>query len=495
MIDGVKLMTHIYDVNAFRLHTSSVISWVGNFDVSTGEVINKAKAGYKGLKLSLAKSQNDGYWVLTIGGSLQVFGLGGTKTKECLTMVGIQNTIIDLSELLGIEAESIVIQNIEVSCTIQLNMTVASFLHQLVGQFRPYKRSENDNRTNKEFNGIAFVRDSYVFKVYDKGLEIDKIKSNILRIEVAVKESKLIRDKYEIHNLSDLAKAEKVNRLFDFLEKQLLDSVIINDEILSESEKAKAAQWINPNYWSDLDREKRYREKIRLQKWLLDTNVDKAKYDVLYTMRKAWYFAMTEQMNKYDIFGDNINVTIGTKYDIFDCKISSSKMSYLPNKESKKVEAKEVKNQYQYFAESEPEKQRTILTWCIECKTQKITGRSDKKYCSEKCRIKANSKKLNESRKRKRVSEFLALENLKHDFDKIKVKYILKYKLTGEQTKVQLAQLAQMKLSEIVKINKVEIAMTKSKTLILTKQRAKIFLRWQRVAQLANLPQAATYRW
>ena len=479
MIDFINLSTRIDDVEALLLRLGTYVDWSKTIKSSTGEVLRES-GKYKGLEIVISKSQTYNHYTLRVKGSMQTFRLGVSKKVQILTMQGLENAISELSEFLGIAANTLKVYEVEISSTVKLNASFKVFQETYICQYKPQIGKQEDSKRNRKFQGVSVKWTEYEFKMYDKGLHIENKNSNWLRTEVRFCNFKKLRKDYGIDVLSDFADPKKVKPLVEILESQIKDCIIIDKEAFALSVdnrlKIKLLEWKNPKFWDSLDKSKRNKEKAKLEEFLTATGHDSLKHHVLNTLLKTWSFAMIEQLDMYDLFRIIEIEQLETKSDLFRIKIiEGEKVAFNSLVKNKYVET-ELTKECLNFAANVPENQRTFLGVCLECKNEKSYNRKNKIYCSLECQVKAKSKRLNETRKSKRANERDDLEKLKMCmWSRLNI-----FDFTDKKASSKKLQVSELSKSQIVKINAIVVQGGKNQKVVLTKQRAKDFLRWLR---------------
>ena len=485
MIDFINLSTRIDDVEALLLRLGTYVDWSKTIRSSTGELLRET-GKYKSLEIIISKSQTYDHYHLRVKGSLQTFRLGVSKKVQILTMQGLEGAIFELSEFLGIAANVLKVYEVEISCTAKLNVPFADFQKVYIGQYKPQIEKAEQTKHNKDFQGINAKWTEYEFKMYDKGLHIENQKSNWLRVEVRYDNFKKLRKDYGIDVLSDFADPKKVKPLIEILETQINDCIIIDKEAFLNSKdsklKIKLLEWSNPKFWNEIHRSKRNKEKAKLEDYLTATGHDSVKHHALNSILKTWNFAMIEQLDMYDVFRIIEIGTLEAKSDDFRIKIIKGENVTFNNLEKNKYVEKELTKERLNIAANEPEKKRTFFGVCLECKNEKTDRRKNKIYCSVECQVKAKSKRANEARKIKRANERDDLEKLKMcDYARFNI-----FDFTDKNTKPKKLQVSELSKIQIVKITAITVRIGKTKKVVLTKQRAKDFLRWLRLERITT---------
>jgi hypothetical protein len=485
MVDGVKLMAKIYDVQKFflRMDIDTVMEWEGKYKRRTGEILSKDTCTYRDLTFVVRESESKLHHILTIYGSIQKFRIGESKTVEVLTMQGLQKAIIELSDILGIEAENINVQHMEISCTAKIDILVKDFLNCVISQYRPFKQTKEDTDFNKKYKGISITRDSYVFKIYDKGLDVMRKNSDQIRVEVKITESKLIRDKYQVRTLNDLAQAEKVKPLFEFIEHQIHDTIIVDkcimDNMASPKIDPKIKHWINPKFWINLDKSNRYKNRVKFEEIIVILGIGTLKENVLETLKNTWSFLMICTAEKSDLFGNPNKKKQQIKSDQFGSTIRSSELVAKNNLEKNKYDILEVVGN---SGKSEV-KNECLERFCEVCKIDISMKNKRSKYCSKKCNNSLNGARRKDTQKRSRTDE----QNYLYQIENGEILIAMIFQIsrsdngTMNRKKIDLTKIHQRTTAEKRTVTKIEI-ITKTEinktSITLTTLRAKRLMRW-----------------
>ena len=125
-------------------------------------------------------------------------------------------------------------------------------------------------KTKSEFKTTE--RDEYTLKVYDKSLHYG-LNSNILRFECKAHVGSSLKS-IGIHYLSDLLNSDiRVNlgqRLISLWDEVVLNDWTIRTDELSSKDQIKLKDWKNANYWIDLHKETRVKNRNKFSKELAE---------------------------------------------------------------------------------------------------------------------------------------------------------------------------------------------------------------------------------
>lgn len=103
-----------------------------------------------------------------------------------------------------------------------------------------------------------YNRSEYYVKIYDKGLQYN-LDYNLLRVEIKVTDSKLLKKRFGIHTVRDIYDKNKLELMFNFL-LECFDEVNIIDSLATQEirgeEKTDLELGKSPHYWREIKNSK-----------------------------------------------------------------------------------------------------------------------------------------------------------------------------------------------------------------------------------------------
>lgn len=390
MIDGVKIrcigtLPHDWECNQLLKFASSI-------DTTTGEVLAKNKvAFYRGLSFHLIPSTVTDATHCIIKGSLATYYNKGTNNAFDFDFDMITETIKELENLFNINPETAEIQAFEFGA----NITPTQPTKQIINGLRAY---QSDNFTGLKmdnvFNGKQLQRYEYAYKIYDKGLQTAKPEPNLLRIEYAVKKSR-IAHKLGFKVLGDLLDSEKLNTLKPIL-LEVWANVIFYDKgmkwrSMTQKQKEKMLYYLDATNWGKFSKMQRNRAKnqFRLLHGLFCTSTTQTDVLELLTLKldkltavKCYHFP--------DFSNENDSQKIGVEMLPFP---------YLDKQGNSNI--KPIENSIELTNIKKVEKSQKIAPKkCCSCSVDISHKKLISLYCSKKCNNVAHAQK----RKMKRTN-------------------------------------------------------------------------------------------
>jgi len=210
----------------------------------------------------------------TISGSLHRYFNNGLHNANDFTLSKLVETYNQLYKETGFNPEITPLNGFEFGVNIKLPQPANSVLNRLI-----LHKSNTGQSTENE---IKYVYKEYVFKVYNKSAitNIEPYKSdNILRIEIKVCRMRYIKGKgVKCNVFADLLNTEIWERLETVLIETINDCLIIDfsqKEIdkLTDKERIKYLEYINPRFWGNLHNESR--KKFAYHKSLCESFISK----------------------------------------------------------------------------------------------------------------------------------------------------------------------------------------------------------------------------
>lgn len=390
MIDGVKIrcigtLPHDWECNQLLKFASSI-------DTTTGEVLAKNKvAFYRGLSFHLIPSTLTDATHCIVKGSLATYYNKGTNNAFDYDIEMIIETIKELENLFNINPTRAEIQAFEFGA----NIAPTQQTKQIINGLRAY---QNDNFTGLKmdnvFNGKQLQRYEYAYKIYDKGLQTNKPEANLLRVEYAVKKSR-VAHKLGFKVLGDLLDSEKLNTLKPVL-LEVWANVIFYDKgmkwrSMTQKQKEKMLYYLDATNWGKFSKMQRNRAKnqFRLLHGLFCTSTTQTDVLELLTLKldkltavKCYHFP--------DFSNENDSQKIGVEMLPFP---------YLDKQGNSNI--KPIENSIELTNIKKVEKSQKIAPKkCCSCSVDISHKKLISLYCSKRCNNVAHAQK----RKMKRTN-------------------------------------------------------------------------------------------
>ena len=252
MIDFVKCQIKNADTKA--LLENRLLEFKGTYSVNTGELGNKRKAKYKGLKFIIYDSG-----CTLVQGSLHKYWNDGFHNHNSFTFENLQFVLKDLAAKFNINLSNCVFQNIEIGVNITLPFPVNTVLDNLLF----HKCEKFKDVSIKGANFKEAEHSQYYVKIYDKGLQY-KIPENLMRFELKFSKMKKV-NKVGVMTLQDLQNKANFKPLDGLLldgwdKLKLFDGTLKTDQLSTYQRQVKVHQWRNADYWQNLKKNQRCRE-------------------------------------------------------------------------------------------------------------------------------------------------------------------------------------------------------------------------------------------
>jgi hypothetical protein len=383
VIDGVKIKC--IGTAPQDWECNQLLKFASSIDTTTGEVLAKNKvAFYRGLSFHLIPSTVANTTHCIVKGSLATYYNKGTNNAFDYDVAMLQETINELKSLFKINPLTAEIQAFEFGA----NITPTQPTKQIINGLRAY---QSDNFTGLKmdnvFNGKQLQRQEYIFKIYDKGLQTAKPEANLLRVEYAIKSTKIAR-KYGIVVLSDLNSTDKLNRL----KTVLLDvwaNVIFYDKgmkwrYMSRSQKEKMLYYLDATNWEKFTKMQRNRAKKHFRDLHALFCTSTTQSDVLELLR-----AKMDELTAVKCYHLR-NFSNG--YD--SQKIEGEMLPFTHLDKHVKGNTKPLENSIEIPNKKKVEKlQKIDVQKCCSCSVDISHKKPNSKYCSKRCNNVSHSKK------------------------------------------------------------------------------------------------------
>lgn len=316
MIDGLKIFCPTADVKFWRdghpdlkfpclsvsdgetgevLATSKEVPNLSIHDESTGEVLEIEKdANFRGMIFSLTPSRQEAGKVwCSARGSLNRYFRDGQPNVLDLTFGEVCEAVADFGQRFGIQPGRAKLQSLEFGVNIALHTAAATFLKHLVchaGEGN-YKGFSNMGEDGKRIGKVA-VRRRYSLKIYDKGKQSGTGETDLLRVEIHVKDMEWLKTQ-DIQTLADLTDPEKIRRLGQVLFQSFAGVIFYDASIspgnLTDKEQLFLAKCENPKHWiEDLTVEQRRYGREKFGQLVAQHGANEAYRLALETLPKLW---------------------------------------------------------------------------------------------------------------------------------------------------------------------------------------------------------------
>ena len=235
-----------------------------------GSVKPELTAKYKNLLFEIYRN---GF--ICVKGSLHVYFNNGEHNYNDFTIDNFIWVLNDLQQRFGIIPAKTSIRHLEFGLNIdELIHPSPRIIQNLMFQGgkgkEPLIFKYEKQKTKSEFKTTE--RDEYTLKVYDKSLHYG-LKSNILRFECKAHVGSSLKS-IGIHYLSDLLnpdiRVKLGQRLISLWDEVVLNDWTIRTDELSSKDQIKLKDWKNANYWIDLHKETRAKNRNKFSKELAE---------------------------------------------------------------------------------------------------------------------------------------------------------------------------------------------------------------------------------
>lgn len=224
-------------------------------DEDTGE---RSKLILEHLNLKIIILRNNR---VLLTGSLHYYHNKGIHNYNDFTFLDLQETIYQISELLGVTISNIVLLNIEFG----VNLNPYFNPNCIIDNLHIHRKKEFLKPDNYNFKASKHQR--FWIKVYNKGEQF-KRPNNILRIELKYKKM-IDLNKLGLYTLENLRNPNIFNNLLELLTTKWSESIIFDYSIINTNlkplQKTKILQYQNTNYWLSLSNQERQRQKTKLK--------------------------------------------------------------------------------------------------------------------------------------------------------------------------------------------------------------------------------------
>lgn len=395
-IDGFK--GQIKDLKLEQWTKHSLLKFPLLIDEDTAEILKRTRiAANNGLQYRISPSEKGGYY-FTVNGSLHKYFNEGLHNFNNFKTSQLNNVIDSLKDKFYINPENTDLFKLEIGFNIELPIKVTEFLDYLIST--PNKRFVELNTDNQGIGKIC-TRTEYDIKVYDKGEQIKSKNKSLLRIELRIKKRRYL-NKLGIFTLADLKNPVKISVLANLLYTMFEDIIFyernIDESKLTTSQLIYLLRHKDAFFWegkenlgngTNLTKQNRYSHKKTFEKFLQKHSEPFIKDFVLSEIKRK----TNELIDTWHL--NNVNEKRFTPFTFSRYKWSVKRST--PHKKIKAGTEKKV---------------------CMVCGVDISHKNTHSKYCSVKCKNKANNKhrtKASQEKRQKELQELSVLKNILPD--------------------------------------------------------------------------------
>jgi hypothetical protein len=324
-------------------------------------------------------------------GSLHKFKNQGLHNADDFNVNDIRNVLNDLREL-HIDPSVTMLENIEFGVNILLPYSCQTVLDAMISMSN---RQFVELKFNGVHNGKRLIRDRFELKIYDKGKLETGAASHLLRVELRVK--KMVCLNKAVVTLSDLTDKTKLQTLGQMLVKYL-QTVVMYGGNFDEIEKypppidKKIWQWTNPNYWSKLTKEQRFKEQKAFDGFNESTGAAQMKADIIKAVVDKWQELLRVSPSVLPT-SETVSVTFAPTFETVSDETVSVKRNGFSNVCTIKINGANVLNNKQQKQKNGENYFSVIVRQCQCCKVDISGKRPQSVFCSVGCKNRFNNSK------------------------------------------------------------------------------------------------------
>lgn len=373
----------------------------------TGEILNKNRyAVANGLRFELVRSTVADKVHNFCKGSLAKFYNNGLHNGFDYDFNQFADTLKTLQSQYAINADNAILQGFEFGVNINCLIPIKTLLQCI----KAYKgNSFAMLKVDGVQVGYQLPMQRYTLKIYDKGLQVNKKDSNLLRIEISVNKMIYV-NALNIVTLNDLHNVDVWHELGKILLQFWNDTIFIPKKVaykaMPNQQQKKFLRYMDANYWHDLTKMQRYRSQRHLNQLLNNYNTDTTKQDIMDLISKKLNKLTPQKCYQLTNFFKQKQLPISTPemlpFNRLDKGLNSNQNNKLLSID---LEGK-IKRQKR---QSSTLKINSLCKCCRQSLKHKKTGA---KYCSAKCKSKALSKLRKEKRANTKAKELKTLKRL-----------------------------------------------------------------------------------
>ncbi|WP_142785009.1 hypothetical protein [Changchengzhania lutea] len=357
-----------------------LLQFQSKLNENTGEISEAKYAFYKGLFFKIVPSTVSKHHHLIIRGSLAKYYNNGEHNAFDFDMNMLKETVKELQNTFKVNPNKAILQNFELGANIKPDKPIKSIIRGI----RAYQNSSfGQLKTEEIFDGKQLKRQEYNVKVYDKGIATPKDTESLLRIELAIKSTKLGR-KHNIKVLADILKPENLNSIKLLLISVWRDMIFYDKGAkLRKMTPRQRQKWLflcDATNWETFSRAQRFKAKKTFHELKHEFCTSNTQADVLQLL-----------VQKLEVLSANNRLINGNALRNFS-ESKSERFTHL-DKDVKRYLSDDVKIHKEIVPKKVPIKRRK----CVVCKTSITKKRAGTKYCSKSC----NNRNNYEARKKK----------------------------------------------------------------------------------------------
>jgi hypothetical protein len=473
MIDGVKI--HIANIDVKQMLNNPVLSFIGSYDANTGEILTREPltAKYNGLTLRLVPSTINKNPHCLIDGSIHRFYNQGGTNRSDFNFTQLHECLNSFERLIKQPLNSLALQNLEFGVNIKTELTAAKIINSII--INGNRRfAELDVKNLKIGKVCTKPGADYELKIYDKGKQARTGEKNILRIEVKVKKMRFL-EPYGIKTLNSLLSLEKIGVLGQILADMWANLIFydgsINEKNLTDRELLKLKDYQNPLFWERLTYRERYKAKEDFNAILLKYSDQNTQQEIEKLILNKWKSLVNWKRKNRGCFHQLTNELEADKKGMF------SPLEYTVKTSPQGIQKNQSEN-------SENFNQKTGT--CQMCGGGFLLNKLNTKFCSTRCRNKANNMKRQTRRNERQINELMLLEEITPQLKNNSFPVVIEKNTQGgtKRKRTSSGKIKPMDYSELRQILSIEITITRKKY-IFTTVRAKELIK--RIIEFNNL--------
>ncbi|MEG0926328.1 hypothetical protein [Chryseobacterium sp.] len=255
MIDFIKTYTKTKESLENKIKSYEDSETICNLDFGTGEIKYPCRRYYENIEVRITnvsgfvKNSMHKYFNLKNG-----FGDNNyTDFYYPDIMTSFEQLQADLDE----DISDYSVTNLEFGLNIQTSLSPKYMLDNNILMYNFDEFNQKDTFKGKGMYK-QYNRSEYYVKIYDKGLQY-KLDYNLLRVEIKVTDSKLLKKRFGIHTVRDIYDKNKLELMFNFL-LECFDEVNIIDSLATQEirgeEKTVIELGKSPHYWREIKNSK-----------------------------------------------------------------------------------------------------------------------------------------------------------------------------------------------------------------------------------------------
>ncbi|WP_034042196.1 hypothetical protein [Wocania ichthyoenteri] len=381
MIDGIKLLC-ISTTPKDWLH-NPLLQFQSKLNENTGEISDVKYAFYKGLFFKIVPSTVSNHFHLIIRGSLAKYYNNGKHNAFDFDMNMLEETINELQNTFKVKPDKAILQNFEFGANINPNKPIKTIIRGI----RAWQNNcFSSLKTEEIFDGKQLKRQEYIYKVYDKGIVSPDTPENLLRIELAVKSTKLAK-KHNIKVLADVLNPDNLNSIKPLLIDVWGDMIFYDKGAkLREMTPQQRQKWL---FYLDASN------------WVIFSRAQRFKAKKIFQELKSEFCTSTTQEETLKLLVQKLETLSANNHP----KNGNALRNFSEYKSERFTDLDKGVNRYLFDEVKKNKKNAPIKRRkCVMCKTNITKKKRGAKYCSKSCNNRSNyiarKKKLKKMRRR-----------------------------------------------------------------------------------------------